>query len=88
MSVSQINYERLGQQLSGLIGGEDDQIANLANCAALLWLEIHKLDWILFSERRSISSGSFSRETGLHQNTHGSGRLWHCSSDERDIGSC
>ena len=48
MSVSQINYERLGQQLSGLIGGEDDQIANLANCAALLWLEIHDINWIGF----------------------------------------
>jgi L-methionine (R)-S-oxide reductase len=48
MSVSQINYERLGQQLSGLISDEDDQIANLANCAALLWLEIHDVNWIGF----------------------------------------
>ncbi|MFQ3345624.1 MAG: L-methionine (R)-S-oxide reductase [Porticoccaceae bacterium] len=48
MSVSQINYERLGQQLSGLISDEGDQIANLANCAALLWLEIHDVNWIGF----------------------------------------
>ncbi|MCS5594134.1 MAG: GAF domain-containing protein [Porticoccaceae bacterium] len=48
MSVSKINYERLNQQLSGLISGEDDQIANLANCAALLWLEIHDINWIGF----------------------------------------
>jgi L-methionine (R)-S-oxide reductase len=48
MSVSQINYERLGQQLSGLISYEGDRIANLANCAALLWLEIYDVNWIGF----------------------------------------
>lgn len=48
MSVFQIDYERLGQQLSGLISNEGDRIANLANCAALLWLEMHDVNRIGF----------------------------------------
>ena len=35
-----MNYTLLAEQLQGLIEGENDPIANLANCSALLWMEL------------------------------------------------
>ena len=35
-----VDYQQLSQQLSGLINGEKDRVANLANCSALLWQEL------------------------------------------------
>lgn len=41
-------YEALARQLEGLLGDETDQIANLANTAALLWHTIPDLNWVGF----------------------------------------
>ena len=38
--ISATDYQLLGKQLAGLIEGETDPIANLANFSALLWQEL------------------------------------------------
>lgn len=41
-------YRELEQQLSALLAGERDPIANLANTAALLWQNLPDLNWAGF----------------------------------------
>lgn len=41
-------YRRLREQLSGLLSGETDAIANAANMAALLYLELDDINWVGF----------------------------------------
>tara|TARA_B110000967_G_scaffold99527_1_gene102247 strand:- start:1660 stop:2220 length:561 start_codon:yes stop_codon:yes gene_type:complete len=43
-----VDYQQLSQQLSGLINGEKDRVANLANCSALLWQELGNINWVGF----------------------------------------
>ena len=45
-------YRELHQQLQGLLDGESDWIANLANTAALLWLQLPDINWVGFYLRR------------------------------------
>jgi len=42
------HYERLTQQAIGLIEGEADFIANLANVSALLNMELESINWVGF----------------------------------------
>lgn len=42
------HYERLTQQAIGLIEGESDFIANLANLSALLNMELDNINWVGF----------------------------------------
>ena len=42
------HYERLTQQAIGLIDGETDFIANLANLSALLNMELDDINWVGF----------------------------------------
>ena len=49
-----MHYERLTQQAIGLIDGETDFIANLANLSALLNMELDDINWVgfyLFKEK-------------------------------------
>ncbi|KAB2824684.1 GAF domain-containing protein [Aliivibrio finisterrensis] len=51
------NYERLTQQAIGLIDGETDFIANLANLSALLNMELDDINWVgfyLFKENELV----------------------------------
>lgn len=41
-------YESLARQLEALLGDETDQVANLANTAALLWHTVPQLNWAGF----------------------------------------
>lgn len=41
-------YESLAKQLEALVGDETDQVANLANTAALLWHTLADLNWAGF----------------------------------------
>lgn len=45
-------YENLNLQLQGLLDGEDDWIATLANTSALLWLNLERINWAGFYLRR------------------------------------
>jgi GAF domain-containing protein len=42
------DYQLIGRQLTGLIDSEDDSIANMANCSALLWQELPTINWVGF----------------------------------------
>ena len=56
-----VDYQQLSQQLSGLINGEKDRIANLANCSALLWQELDNINWVGFYllKRNKLVLGPF-----------------------------
>jgi len=41
-------YESLAHQLEALLGDETDQVANLANTAALIWHTVPQLNWAGF----------------------------------------
>ena len=41
-------YRDLASALSGLVAGEPDQIANMANAAALIWESVPDLNWAGF----------------------------------------
>jgi len=43
-----VDYPQIAQQLAGLISGETDRIANMANCTALLWQELGAINWLGF----------------------------------------
>ena len=45
---SSTDYSLLNLQLEGLIDSESDSIANMANCAALLWQELDRINWVGF----------------------------------------
>ncbi len=42
------DYRLLSLQLEALIDSESDSIANMANCAALLWQELETINWVGF----------------------------------------
>lgn len=46
-------YPRLREQLTGLLSGERDPIANGANMAALLYMELEDINWVGFYFLRS-----------------------------------
>ena len=41
-------YRDLASALEGLVAGEDDAIANMANAAALIWETLPELNWVGF----------------------------------------
>lgn len=45
-------YAQLAQQLRALVAGEPDPVANMANCAALLFHSLPELNWAGFYLRR------------------------------------
>ena len=46
-------YRDLASALEGLIAGEPDAVANMANAAALIWESLPDVNWVGFlSERR------------------------------------
>ncbi|MCV6606063.1 MAG: GAF domain-containing protein [Porticoccaceae bacterium] len=45
-------YDTLRLQLQGLLEGEPDWIANLANSSALLWMSLPDINWVGFYLRR------------------------------------
>ena len=56
-----MNYSRLAEQLEGLIEDEKDPIANMANCSALLWMELEDINWVGFYllKRNKLVLGPF-----------------------------
>ena len=55
------DYGQLSQQLAALISGEKDRVANLANCAALLWQGMPAINWVGFYllKRNTLVLGPF-----------------------------
>jgi len=55
------DYGLISKQLAGLIEGESDRIANLANCSALLWQELPDINWVGFYllKRKKLVLGPF-----------------------------
>ena len=55
------DYDQLSQQLAALISGEKDRVANLANCAALLWQGMPAINWAGFYllKRNTLVLGPF-----------------------------
>jgi len=55
------DYDQLSQQLTALISGEKDRVANLANCAALLWQGMPAINWAGFYllKRNTLVLGPF-----------------------------
>jgi GAF domain-containing protein len=55
------DYRLISQQLAGLIAGESDRIANLANFTALLWQEMSGINWVGFYllKRKKLVLGPF-----------------------------
>ena len=43
-----INYDMVCQQLTTLVEGIPYEVANLANTSALLWQEMHDINWVGF----------------------------------------
>ncbi len=48
MSEKQKLYSRIHAQADGLLNGESDRIANAANLAALLFMELDDVNWVGF----------------------------------------
>lgn len=55
------DYSMICRQLEGLIDGEKDRVANLANCSALLWQELTGINWVGFYliKRKKLVLGPF-----------------------------
>lgn len=72
---SAVDYPQLSQQLAGLISGEKDRIANLANCAALLWQELDNINWLGFYllKRNRLVLGPFQGKPACSRIELGSG---------------
>ena len=70
-----MNYSRLVEQLEGLIEDEKDPIANMANCSALLWMELADINWVGFYllKRNKLVLGPFQGKPACTRIDLGSG---------------
>lgn len=59
--LARADYDQLSEQLAELISGEKDRVANLANCAALLWQGVPAINWAGFYllKRNTLVLGPF-----------------------------
>jgi GAF domain-containing protein len=48
MNGKAAQYDQLARELSSLLEGENDLIANMANCAALVYHSLPELNWVGF----------------------------------------
>ena len=73
--ISATDYQLLGKQLAGLIEGETDSIANLANFSALLWQELDAINWVGFYllKRKKLVLGPFQGKPACTRIELGSG---------------
>lgn len=69
------DYGLISKQLAGLIEGETDRIANLANFAALLWQELSGINWVGFYllKRNQLILGPFQGKPACTRIDLGSG---------------
>lgn len=72
---TETDYGLISKQLAGLIGGESDRIANLANCSALLWQELSGINWVGFYllKRNRLILGPFQGKPACTRINMGSG---------------
>ena len=72
---AETDYGLISKQLAGLIGGESDRIANLANCSALLWQELSGINWVGFYllKRNRLILGPFQGKPACTRINMGSG---------------
>ena len=70
-----MNYSLLTEQLQGLIADENDRIANMANCAALLWMEMQDINWVGFYllKRNHLVLGPFQGKPACPRIAMGAG---------------
>ena len=72
---AETDYGLISKQLAGLIDGESDRIANLANCSALLWQELSGINWVGFYllKRNRLILGPFQGKPACTRINMGSG---------------
>ncbi|MDA7815371.1 GAF domain-containing protein [Porticoccaceae bacterium] len=72
---TETDYGLISKQLAGLIDGESDRIANLANCSALLWQELSGINWVGFYllKRNRLILGPFQGKPACTRINMGSG---------------
>ena len=72
---AETDYGLISKQLAGLIDGESDRIANLANCSALLWQELPGINWVGFYllKRNRLVLGPFQGKPACTRINMGSG---------------
>ena len=70
-----MNYSLLAEQLQGLIADENNRIANMANCAALLWMEMQDINWVGFYllKRNQLVLGPFQGKPACTRIAMGAG---------------
>jgi len=70
-----MNYSLLAEQLQGLVTDESDRIANMANCAALLWMEMQDINWVGFYllKRNQLVLGPFQGKPACTRIAMGAG---------------
>lgn len=70
-----MNYSLLAEQLQGLVADESDRIANMANCAALLWMEMQDINWVGFNllKRNQLVLGPFQGKPACTRIAMGAG---------------
>jgi len=70
-----MNYSLLAEQLQGLVADESDRIANMANCAALLWIEMQDINWVGFYllKRNQLVLGPFQGKPACTRIAMGAG---------------
>ncbi|MDA7852536.1 GAF domain-containing protein [Porticoccaceae bacterium] len=70
-----MNYSLLAEQLQGLVADESDRIANMANCAALLWMEMQDINWVGFYllKRNQLVLGPFQGKPACTRIAMGAG---------------
>jgi len=73
--LASADYGQLSQQLEGLTSGEKDRVANLANCAALLWQGMPAINWVGFYllKRNTLVLGPFQGKPACTRIEVGSG---------------
>ena len=72
---TETDYGLISKQLAGLIDGESDRIANLANCSALLWQGLSGINWVGFYllKRNRLILGPFQGKPACTRINMGSG---------------
>ena len=82
-----MNYRLLTEQLQGLIENENDRIANMANCCALLWMEMRDINWVGFYllKRNKLVLGPFQGKPACTRITMGSGVCGSAASMEKTV---
>ena len=82
-------YRELAAQCRALIDDETDPVANMANCAALIFNSVPRLNWAGFYLLKGgeLVLGPVPRAGGLRPDRSRAGRLWNGGGKSLDASS-